>query len=109
MIGGNAPGAVLGAAAGTSPTGLTLTRATDRKGTVTFTSGTSPATGTLLTFTYDIPHLFTGAVPVIQEGNTATKTLGLIVSSDSSTGFVVTATVAPVAGTAYKLYYHVIN
>lgn len=57
------PGVVLGAGAGTGPTGLTVT-GTDNHGNITFTSGTTPtAASTVATITF--ANTFTGTNPPI--------------------------------------------
>jgi hypothetical protein len=102
---------VAGAGAGTSPT-LTVTGG-DVSGTITLTSGTTPASGgTILTLTFLNAY---GASPpvVLTPGNSAAAALSGAANpyvTTSTTAFIFTAgATALAASTSYVWYYHVLN
>ncbi len=109
--GGGTPVAALGAAAGTSPTGLIATGPGSGV-TVSFTSGTATTTGTIFTLTYPSGTTSNGfnhqpVCTAYSVGPTA-YTLGtLTYSGSASAGYVVTApevTSALTASTFYSFY-----
>lgn len=109
-----APTGVVGTGAGTSPSAVTFTTATDLAGIVNVTTGTLPtAAATVLTVTFNTAY---GVAPVVvlTPANAATALLSGVtqsfVSSSTTTTFVITAgSTGLVASTAYSWIYHVIQ
>jgi hypothetical protein len=100
--------ATMGAAAGTTPPAAVVTGCNDVRGTLTFGTGTTPGTGTLITVTF--PTAFAAApTATISPANSATQALGLYIVSTSTTTLVVGCATAPAASqgnTTYALSYH---
>lgn len=93
------PTAVAGAAAGTSPTGLT-NAGRDDFGSVSITTGTSTAAGTLFTLTFN--NAYTVAPDaVIVDDNGGVASYG----SATTTALTISAKTAPAASTAIKVNY----
>ncbi len=97
--------AAAAAGLGTTPPALVTTGVDGVHGTITFGTGTAPAAGSLITFAFpagrpcpNTPLVF------IQPLNDATAQLRLIPVSVSTTGFTVSAGVAPAASQANTVY-----
>jgi ABC-type enterochelin transport system substrate-binding protein len=100
-----APAVAAGAAAGTSPTAVSVT-GTDEVGTAAFTSGTTPTTGTLLTITFAQPYAATPHVIISpQDADSAAIKLSAVATT---TALTISAGVAPAAG-AHKIAYLVVG
>lgn len=109
---GAAPSTAAGTGAGTSPT-ISLTTASDLKGIINVTTGTTPAaSATIITLTFAVAY---GANPivVISPNNAATAALlvtqAIFPSSTTTTLVLNSNAVALTAATAYSWTYHVIQ
>jgi hypothetical protein len=98
-----APTVVAGAAAGTGPTVSVV--GTDEVGTITVNVGTSPATGTLVTLTFNYAYANTPYVAGLVCRTASPSVHG----STTTTTLVLTADVALTASTTYKFDYHAIG
>lgn len=112
QFGGQTPGAAAGANAGTTPPAPVLTTGSnDGAGNVTFGTGTTPASGTMVQMTFNTAWVIPGGgAPhiLVTAANAATAALGLYVSGMSPTGFGVSCTTAPAASqgnTTYQFNY----
>lgn len=97
--------ATAAAGLGTSPPALVTTNVVAVRGRITFGTGTSPASGSLITFAFpggrpcpDTP------IVLLQANNDATAQLRLVPVSVSTTGFTISAGVAPAASQANTVY-----
>ncbi len=108
MFTGTAPSAVAGSNAGTSPPNpVVVTGSNDPAGTVTFGTGTLPASGVMVAVTFNQAWVIPGGgAPhiVISPINVATQALNIYVSGASPTGFNLSCVNAPSAGQANTVY-----
>lgn len=98
----NAPTAVAGANAGTTPPSPVLANCTDVAGQITFGTGTTPAAGDQVDVTFYTAYSNAPKV-LLMPINGATQALGLFVSS-TTTGFSVSCNNAPSASQANTVY-----
>ncbi len=106
MIGQGTMSLTAGAASGTSPT---IACATSHvcdgvSGTVTLTTGTSPTTGTLATFSFPNTHT-NQANCVVEPTLSGAGLVTTITWSESTTALTLTANTALTASTAYQIRY----
>jgi hypothetical protein len=103
------PTIAAGAALGTGPTVTVANGSTDICGKLNITAGTSTATGTAFTVTFN--GTFGGAPKMVIVGDGAAKSPGaqFYVSNITTTTFVVSANVAPTASSAHDVYYFVVE
>ena len=104
--GGSAPTLAAGTGAGTSPT--VSIAGTDTAGTITVTTGTSPATNaTIVTVTFATAYA-SGPYCLVTPANAATAALGsaaAFVSSSSTTTFLLTSNAVALAGSTTYVWY----
>jgi hypothetical protein len=105
MMGTGTMGVAAGAAAGGSPTIACATSHTcdGISGTVTLTTGTSPATGTLATFSF--PNTHTNQANCMVTTQSATAQITTTTWTESTTAITITANAALTASTAYTIKY----
>lgn len=97
--------AAAGASAGTTPPAPTVTvTIPDAAGSLTFGTGTSPATGAQVAVTLTRPLSSTPPVVVLTAGNAATAALQLYVTGVTASGFTIAAAVAPSASQTASTY-----
>lgn len=102
--GSAAPTAAAGAQAGAAPPAPVVgATATDKRGQITFGTGTGPSAGALAVVTFNTPYA-AAPVVIVGEGNAATAALQLCVVSVATTGFTVFTNVAP-APSQLNTYY----
>ena len=110
--GTGAPTAAAGAQAGGSPPAPVVTAtATDKRGKITFGTGSAPAAGNMVAVTFNKAYAAAPAAIVISSGNAATASLQLCVVSISTTGFTLATNNMPAASqanTTYVFYYDVL-
>src|ERR1035437_485516 len=104
--------AAFGAAAGSGPSGLTV-NGTANAGNVTFTTGSSPTSGTLLTLSYHptgsqvmLGVLFTNTFNAGGTSRYVSQTVVSLAAGTYSVGITISAALA--AGTAYTLSYMIL-
>ncbi|MDB5240084.1 MAG: hypothetical protein JWP57_709 [Spirosoma sp.] len=102
---GSAPSVSAGAGAGTGATVSVVGTATG--GTITLTTGSSPAAGTLLSLTFASAYS-TNAPAVVLSGGNGTS-MPVYSLSEATTGFSVGTIATPNASTVYTYHYHVIG
>lgn len=101
-----APTAVIGANAGTGAS-FTAAVGSDSAGNLTYSTGTSPAAGTMLTVTFNTPYL---TAPFVQvEPKDAAGASAVYYVTSSTTGFVLKSVNAPAASTAMSVDYMVVG
>lgn len=109
---GSAPSIAAGAGAGTGPTVSVVAGSTDRAGTVSVTTGTSPtAAGVVATVTFSSAKAAAPTVVILTPGNVNGAALqsSFYVSSKSATGFVIQHRgTSLTAAVNYQLFYLVI-
>jgi hypothetical protein len=105
MMGSGTMGVAAGAAAGSSPTiACAASHTCDGvSGTVTLTTGTSPATGTLATFSF--PNTHTNQANCMVTTQSATAQITTTTWTESTTAITITANAALTASTAYTIRY----
>ena len=104
-----APTIAAGAALGDGPTVAVTAGGTDAAGMIELTAGTSPATGIAATVTFRSPYFAAPKCVIIGNARTGSAARQAYVSSVTTTTFVVSFDVAPVAATRYDFYYWVIE
>lgn len=105
---GVAPAVVAGAAAGSGPGAITVS-GDDTSGRGSFTTGTSPTTGTLFTVTFGATYPAAPSCIVPVAVSAGAGGLGLYTASYATTGFVIGCAVAPPATTAITVGWIVIG
>lgn len=106
--GGGTPSAVVGAAAGTSPSAVTVS-GNDSAGTLSLTNGSATTSGVLLTVTFASGYTGTPKVTLTYDLAGGGTFPVLIATNRSSTGFAVYVPSALAASAAYQIQYHVIG
>lgn len=96
--------AVVGAGAGTAPPAVVVVAGTtDKRGQMTWGTGTSPAAGNQVVVTFGSVQSSYGSMD-IQAKNSVTQALGLYVVSATTSGFTVAAANAPAASQANTVF-----
>lgn len=99
-----APTAAAGAQAGTSPPAPVVSAtANDKRGQITFGTGTGQSAGAMVVVTFNTPYA-TAPIVLLTSVNAQTEALQLCVSSVSTTGFTVSSNVAPAPSQANTFY-----
>jgi hypothetical protein len=104
-----APTIAAGAALGSAPTVAVTAGGTDAAGMVELTAGTSPTTGVAATITFRSPYFTAPKCVVLSNSRVGSAARQAYVSSSTSTTFVISFDVAPVASTRYDFTYWIIE
>jgi hypothetical protein len=107
VAGGSAPAASAGAAAGSSPTGISVAGG-DLGGTVNITTGTGPSTGSLVTVTFAQAFAASPRI-VVTPSNSASAVLQPYIAARSTTSFTIGVATAPSASAGLGFHYTVIG
>jgi len=104
-----APSITAGVGAGTGPT-VSLINATDVAGTIKVITGTAPASGTVVTVTYNTAYT---TAPIVvfspKNGNAAAKATVVCISTSTTTGFTIWANTLSASTDSYLWTYMVIE
>jgi len=97
--------AAAGANAGTGPPAPVVSGATDRRGTVTFGTGTTPAAGAMVVLTFLSAYAAAPATIHLTPRNAATAALGVAYATAiTANGFTISVPTAPAASQANTTY-----